>query len=418
MKNSVDFFIHKRLLHAWQKDLRYTVAYGGRGSGKSIQEAALVIIFALQNINSRILAVRGTQSKISESSLQILKDVIHMMGLKSYFDMTEHTLKCNNGSEFLFYGAKSYQSFKSLQGIDLVWVDEATELSKDAWETLIPTIREDESRFLIGFNPELESDWVYKEFIKQKRKDAVVVKLNYYDNPYFPTVLKSEMEWDKQTNMKKYLHIWEGELRQVSDGALWSEDLIQYLPDDEAAKLLLTDFGEFEDLVVAIDPSTTDKVTSDACGIIVAGKYKNKEKYLVIDDLTKIMSPNEWADIALQAYDRFSADKIVAEKNQGGDMIKTILRNKRNNIPYKGVHASRGKILRAEPIAALYEQGKVHHLRRFINLEYEMLTYTGEKTQKSPNSLDALVWALTELSNKKIIEPSNRVVADTSNFRF
>ena len=405
----VNFYINKKILSAWNKNKRYTVAYSGRGTGKSLQFAALCIIYAIQNPGSRILCVRGTQNKISESSLQTLKDVIEMLEYSSYFEITEHTLTCNNGSDFLFYGAKSYQSFKSIQGVSLVWVDEATELSEPAWDVLTPTIREDDSRFLISFNPELEDDWVYKEFVLQDRPDAAVVRLLVEDNPYFPEVLKRDLEYDRETNTLKYLHVWEGELVQASEGALWNKNMIKYPSREEFNTL---DYN-FDKIVVAIDPSITSNKNSDACGIIVA--CKDKDDYIILDDATEVMSPDAWASKAIALYEKWSADYIVYESNQGGDMVRTIINQKNPFIKCVSVHASRGKILRAEPIAQLYEQGKVMHLKHFKQLEYEMVTYTGDKKDKSPNSLDAMVWALTNLS-RGAKAPPGMVKADMRQF--
>ena len=402
----LDFYINEKLLDAYQLNKRYTVAYGGRGSGKSFQMGALCVIHAIKHQNSRILAVRGTQNKISESSLQIYKDVIEMLNLNDFFTITENTLKCNNGSEFIFYGAKNYHTFKSLQGISLVHVDEATELSKNAWEVLIPTIREDNSKFLIGFNPEKETDWVYQQFIVNKHPEAVVVKLNYLDNPFFPEVLKKELKYDKSVNLNKYLHVWEGELIKANEGALWKESMIIYNDLDI----------EYDKVVVAIDPSVTNKSTSDACGVVVVAKKENK--YYVLEDKTKILSPNEWANLAISLYDKYEANYIVAETNQGGDLVKSVIRNIRQTIPYKSVRASKGKMARAEPIAALYEQSLVFHNERFPTLEYELLTYTGDPKEASPNSLDALVWGLTELSAvSKIQAPKGMVAIDMGKLR-
>jgi len=337
-----------------------------------------------------------------------------MMGIESFFEISEHTLSCNNGSQFLFYGAKNPASFKSLQGIDLVFIDEATELSEKAWEYLIPTVRTDDSKFLVAFNPELATDWCYDNFITHTHPRAYVTKLYHYDNPFFPKVLKEEMEYDKSRSLNKYLHIWEGELVLEVEGAYWNHDMIQYVDDAEMAKLYLAEFEQLERIVVSVDPSVTNKSTSDACGIVVCGKYKNKDEYLVIEDLTKIAAPNEWRDIAILAYDNFKADLIVAETNQGGDMVKASIKNKRKDVAYKGVHASRGKTTRAEPISALYADGKVKHLKRFTTLEYEMVTFTGDKKDKSPNALDAVVHGLHELSGNYTTVPKGMVKATTT----
>lgn len=404
--NEVDFFINEKILNAYNENKRYTIAHGGRGSGKSLQFGALAVIYAINNPNSRILCLRGFQNKISESSLQVLKDVIEMMGLSSYFIITENTLSCKNGSEFLFYGAKSYQAFKSLQGIDLCWVDEATELSAEAWKFLIPTIRNENSRFLVSFNPEKATDWVYHNFIINKHPNASVVKVNYYDNPFFPKVLKDEMENDKATDYDKYLHIWEGQLKIKKEGALWKQEHITYKYEDEEI--------DYEKVVVSIDPSITATAKSDACGIVVVG-LKNDICY-VIDDLTRIATPNEWSDIAIVAYDRYGANAIVAEINQGGMMVETIIKNKRKDIPYKGVWSHKGKIVRAEPVQVQYQNGKVVHCKRFPNLEFELLTYDG--TGNSPNALDALVIGVTYFKGKPDSTPKGMVKVNLQTLSF
>ena len=394
----ISFYIHQSIQGVYSDFKRYAVAHGGRGSGKSIQFGAICLIYAMQNANDKVLCVRGTQNKISESSLQVLKDVIMMMGVSEYFIETEHTLKCKNGTDFLFYGAKNPTTFKSVQGIGLCWVDEATELSEKAWDLLIPTVRTEDSQFLVSFNPEYEDDACYEMFISNPLPNASICEINYWDNPFFPNVLKNDMEIEKERNYAKYLHVWEGKLIQAIEGALWKTDMIQYLSQAEYNILSNNSFEDLERIVVAVDPATTSKSTSDACGIVVVGKYKGKNKYVVLEELTKVCSPNEWCTISIMAYDKYKADRIVAEINQGGDMVETIIKNKRRDVAYKGVHATRGKIVRAEPIASLYENREVFHAKRFSGLEFEMVTYTGEKNEKSPNSLDALVWGLTDLA--------------------
>ena len=396
-----EFYIHESIMGVYQDFQRYAVAHGGRGSGKSMQMGALCLIYAMQNPRDKILCVRGTQNKISESSLQVLKDVIDMMDINDFFVSTEHTLRCKNGTDFLFYGAKNPSTFKSVQGIGLCWIDEATELSERAWDLLTPTVRSEDSQFLVSFNPEYDTDHCYQMFIADKFPNASVCKINYWDNPFFPNVLRNDMEIMKKRNYAKYLHVWEGELIQEVEGALWSMDLISYIQNEQRQNLINSGFDGLERIVVAVDPATTNKSTSDACGIVVVGKYVGVDKFIVLEELSRICSPNEWSDIAIKAYDKYKADRIVAETNQGGDMVETIIKNKRKDVAYKGVHASKGKIARAEPIAALYEEGKVKHAYRMTGLEFEMVTYTGEKNEKSPNSLDALVWGLSALSKQK-----------------
>ena len=382
---------------------RYKIAKGGRGSSKSLTFGVGAILWALQKPGSRILCVRGTQNKISESSLQILKDAIYMMGLDDKFIITENTLRSINGSEYLFYGAKNPHTFKSLQGIDLVWVDEATELKDEAWTNLVPTIREDGSEIWISFNPEYEEDAVWQKFMLTDRDDVEIVTLNWQDNPYFPEVLISELEYDKKTNRERYEHIWEGKLRKDIEGALWHQSMFKYLEDDERAKIILDDYNIFEKIVVALDPSGTSNKNSDACGIVVVGKYAKINRWCILEDQTKVMSPLEWASKSVALYNKYGANKIIYESNYGGDMVRDVIKSIDNLVPIDSVRASKGKMLRAEPIVALYEQGLVDHAERFVDLEYEYTTFNGDPKQKSPNRLDAAVWGLTYLFNKKRI---------------
>ena len=407
LKLTNSIWINKSLLKGWKSGARYIVAHGGRGSAKSMGAGALAVLYALSHPNSRILCIRGTQNKISESSLQVLKDIIDIMQLQPNFTITENTLRCNNGAEFLFYGAKNYYSFKSLQRINLVWIDEATELKHEAWNVLVPTIREKGSRFLITFNGEEEDDYVWETFIKSSHPEAYVTKMNYWNNPYFEdSVLKTEMEYDRSRNIQKYLHVWEGELRQEMEGALWNKGMIKHCSLDEQAKLLLV---EYDKAVVSIDPSVTAKATSDACGLVVAGKINNE--YIILNDSTKIMSPQTWAEKAVDLYYEYEADHITYESNQGGDLVKTLIRSIDPSIRCIGVHARRGKKVRAEEILYLYETEQVKHFKVFKTLEYEMVTFTGEKKDKSPNALDAMVYALKDLSPKRYKTPAGMTPA-------
>jgi phage terminase large subunit-like protein len=149
-------------------------------------------------------------------------------------------------------------------------------------------------------------------------------------------------------------------------------------------------------VVVAIDPTTTAKSGSDETGIIVAGLGMNDEAY-ILEDLSGKYTPAKWAQVALSAYYRHSADRVIAEVNQGGDMVEHTLRTLDPNVSFKSVHASRGKIARAEPVAALDAQGRVHHVGALSLLEDQMCRFDPLNDSKSPDRVDARVWALTEL---------------------
>jgi predicted phage terminase large subunit-like protein len=150
---------------------------------------------------------------------------------------------------------------------------------------------------------------------------------------------------------------------------------------------------------VAIDPAVSSHEGSDETGIIVAGKDGNGHGY-VLEDLSGRYQPNEWAKVAVEAYKLHAADRIVAEINQGGDMVETTIRTIDPNVPFTAVHASRGKYTRAEPIAALFEQNKVHLVGSFPRLEDQMTSFVPDLDRAragSPDRCDSLVWAITEL---------------------
>jgi phage terminase large subunit-like protein len=150
--------------------------------------------------------------------------------------------------------------------------------------------------------------------------------------------------------------------------------------------------------VVPIDPAVTSGPESDEVGIVPVGLGVDGHGY-VLADRSGRLSPDDWISRAVATYDQLSADRIIGEANQGGDLIESLLRTQRRNISYERVHASRGKITRAEPVAALYEQGKVHHCGGFPQLEDEMTNYVAGMSA-SPNRMDALVWGLSYLMLK------------------
>jgi len=175
------------------------------------------------------------------------------------------------------------------------------------------------------------------------------------------------------------------ELLEDTPGALWTLAQLNGLRVAEAPNM--------HRVVVGVDPSATTH--GDEAGIIVAGIGSDGHGYVLVDDSLQA-SPHGWGSRAVQSYHAHNADRVVAEVNNGGEMVELTLRTVDPNVSYKAVHASRGKQTRAEPIAALYEQGRIHHVGGLPALEDEMTTWTpGDR--ESPNRMDALVWALTEL---------------------
>ena len=181
------------------------------------------------------------------------------------------------------------------------------------------------------------------------------------------------------------------EVIDAMEGALWRPSLIDEARIDQNEQV------DFQKILVAIDPAVTSNEDSDETGIVVVGKG-GQNQYYVLEDKSGKYSADEWGRMAITAYHEWQADIIVAEVNNGGDLVERLIRGIDPNVPYRSVHASRGKMVRAEPIAAMYEQRRVHHMGVFSELESQMCTYTGDRPKPSPDRLDALVWGLTELS--------------------
>jgi len=180
------------------------------------------------------------------------------------------------------------------------------------------------------------------------------------------------------------------EVLEDNPGALWSLKQIDRLRVKEAPGL--------KRIVVAIDPAVTSNADSDETGIVIAGKGVDDQFY-ILADLSLMATPQGWAKTAIQAYYDFKADRIIAEVNNGGDLVEAVIRQVDQNVSYRKVSASRGKQIRAEPIAALYEQGRVHHVGLFSSLEDQMCDWNPAESKYSPDRMDALVWAITDLSD-------------------
>lgn len=181
----------------------------------------------------------------------------------------------------------------------------------------------------------------------------------------------------------------DGELIDDVPGALWSRIMIEAVRRPRPA--------DMERIVIAVDPPVSGGANADACGIVAVGRSLDGKAYVLADESVQGLSPAGWAKRALKLYDDLQADRLVAEVNNGGDLVESLLRQINPDVAYQSVHARRGKMVRAEPIAALYEQERVFHTKPFVKLEDEMCCYTGEKGAKSPDRLDALVWAVWSL---------------------
>jgi phage terminase large subunit-like protein len=265
---------------------------------------------------------------------------------------------------------------------DGAWADELAAWRRpETWDQLLMGLRlGNDPRVVVTTTPRPT------KIIKALMADASthLTKGTSYDNranlaPAFFTAIIKRYEGTRLGRQEL-----NAEVLEDAPGALWKRSNIEALRVGKAPDMTR--------VVVAIDPSVT--TTGDEAGIIVAGKGTDGQGY-VLDDLSLQASPHGWGSQAVVAYHRYTADRIVAEVNNGGEMVELTVRTVDPNVSYRAVHASRGKQTRAEPVAALYEQGRVHHVGALPELEDEMCQW--ETGAASPNRMDALVWALTEL---------------------
>lgn len=231
MSDTLTVEIPDKLLFLFEPK-RYKVAYGGRGSGKSWSFAKALIIESFAR-TTRVLCTREVQKSIKESVKRLLDDQIQAMGLGSFFDSTETEIRGKNGSLFVFAGLANHtvESIKSYEGIDRVWIEEAQTVSKKSLDILIPTIRKEGSEIWVSFNPELDTDEVWKRYVELPPPECFSVSVNYSDNPWFPAVLEKERLHCKATNLEDYHWIWEGKCKASVDGAIYAGEVDQATRD-------------------------------------------------------------------------------------------------------------------------------------------------------------------------------------------
>lgn len=216
---------------------RYKVLYGGRGGAKSWGVARALLILAAKD-PLRVLCAREFQTSLKDSVHKLLCDQIQALGLETFYDVTQATIRGKNGSEFNFVGLKNnVANVKSYEGVDICWVEEAQTVSRSSWNTLVPTIRKEQSEIWITFNPELETDETFQRFVVHAPDNAIVQKINWSDNPWFPKTLREEKDQLKARDLQAYNNVWEGLCRVTVDGAIFAEQMQQAEFDGRITKV-------------------------------------------------------------------------------------------------------------------------------------------------------------------------------------
>ncbi|MES2144385.1 MAG: terminase family protein [Pseudomonadota bacterium] len=304
-----------------------------------------------------------------------------------------------NGAVAQLFSAHEPESLRGPQ-FDAAWVDELAKWKRaeEAWDMLQFALRlGDNPRQVVTTTP--KNVGVLKAILKNP-STVITHAPTEANRAYLAKSFLTEVQ-ARYAGTRLGQQELEGLLVEDVEGALWTTARIEAGRVDK--------LPEFSRIVVAIDPPVTSTKTSDTCGIVVVGAVtegspQNWRAVVLEDASVQGVSADQWARAAIAAMARHKADRLVAEVNQGGDLVETVLRQVDALVPYRKVTATRSKAIRAEPVAALYEQGRVSHVRGLIKLEAEMcqMTAAGFLGKGSPDRMDALVWALTDL----IIAPS------------
>jgi phage terminase large subunit-like protein len=321
---------------------------------------------------------------------------IHPKDFRPIYEKTNRKVTWPNGAVAYIYNATEPDQLRGPQH-DAAWVDELAKFRylQETWDQLQFGLR-------LGSHPRQLVTTTPRPLplIKKLMNDEATVvtrgrTLDNASNLAAPFLRQIEERYGGTRLGRQEL---EGEVLEDIPGALWQRTTIDDLRRPVAPKQL-------DRIIVAVDPATSSEERSDETGIVCVGIAKDADGYnrgYVLADRSMRGAPDEWARAAVSLYREYEADRIVAEKNQGGEMVEAVLRAFDRNVPVSLVHASRGKLVRAEPISALYEQGRVHHVGRFDALEDQMCTFSIDYDRRngSPDRMDALVWGLSFLFDR------------------
>ncbi len=253
----MEITLNKKLKRFVTEEWRYKIAYGGRGSSKSWTIARMLLLLGMSS-KLRIVCGREIQNSIKDSVHKLLKDQIEMLGLAGY-KATDNRISHENGTEFLFVGLyTNISKIKSFEGIDIFWIEEGESISTSSWEILDPTIRKPGSEVWVSYNPRYESDIIHKTFVLGDAPDnALVIKVNWQDNKYFPTELVKQKDRMAKTDPDLYMHIWEGALKRNTEEQVlhnrWCIEEFKSIPHE-------TDYYFGADWGFSNDPNTLTRV--------------------------------------------------------------------------------------------------------------------------------------------------------------
>jgi len=407
---------------------KFHLFYGGGGSGKSFFIMSVILLRAMAAPGSRHGIFRLTRNSCEKTLFdktlrEVMSKVFPGLWDRCQVSLSDLSLQLPNGSWLFFDGLDENRLTKVLgDEYNTVWLNECNEFTYKHVSLLTGRLRYVsetidgrvlKNKAYLDCNPRSKKDYDYQAFILgvnpidgnslDNHDEWVACKMSPENNlahlgdDYLRTMASTMSAADR----KRYI---EGSWANDNPGALFKD----WMFNDPSRRVPVKDGAtrderraacpDLKRIVVALDPSTTNNKNSDETGICVVGLGSDGHCY-VLEDSTMKGTPNEWADRTAYLFKMWKADRVVAEKNQGGLMVEQTLRTSHNALPIRLVHATRGKDVRAEPVSALYEQGKVHHVGKMPELEEQMCDFGMAGVSKSPDRMDALVWGVWELMN-------------------
>ncbi len=402
-------------------DATHCMLFGGSRSGKTFLLVRNVCMRALKAPKSRHAILRFRFNAVKASVvMDTFPKVMDLAfpGVKYTISKTDWYAEFENGSQIWFAGLDDKERTEKILGMEFVtiYLNESSQIPQGSRDIAVTRLAQQvdqviegreprpmKPRMLYDCNPPSKAHWTYKLFIQRidpetKRPlsnpdDYAHFQINPNDNADNVSANYLETLNSLSARLRKRFAL--GEFADATPNALFAEENI------DKWRVIDGVLPDMVRIVVAVDPSGSgdvDNADNDAIGIVVAGLGTDGNAYLM-EDLTVKAGPGTWGKVATDAYDRHKADLIVGEINYGGAMVQFTIQTARPRTPYKSVTASRGKAVRAEPIAALYDTGKVRHVGYFGELEEELSAFStvGYLGAHSPNRADALIWALTEL---------------------
>lgn len=386
---------------AFSGRFRYLLYGGGIRSGKTALALMLVQTLARIYPRSRWAIVRKDIPSIRRNVLPAFSK-FRVPGFTNDINHASWSCTCANGSEILFVNENinadpDLDAWKGLEVNGFV-LEEANELSPAAWykaieragSWVVPDGVQPEPLILLTCNPSL--GWVKETFYDPWKRNALHAPYYFQpatiaDNPHIPAEYRNALSNLPEREFRRFV-LGDWDSLSAAPGALWTPEMI--------VRNRVQSAPELKRVVVAIDPAATSGPDADETGIVVLGIGKDGHGYVLADGSGRYR-PTEWANKAIALYRQYNADRIIGETNNGGDMVEATLRAVDASLPYRGVHASRGKAKRAEPVAALYERDLIHHVGAYDKLELQMTSWTPDEQSFSPDRMDALVWAVSWL---------------------